>query len=44
MSNTTRTVKRQHLDEDRFGRRQPRPQARRQGTRSAIVRAAILEG
>lgn len=46
MQNLTRTPRklRRHEQEDGYGvRRQPRPAARRQGTRAAAVAAAIRE-
>jgi len=43
MQDTRKTHRRVAADE-RFGRRQPRPAARRQGTRAAVVRAAVQEG
>lgn len=42
MSNTARTAKRHQTDSD-APRRQPRPRPRRQGTRAAVVRFALLE-
>jgi hypothetical protein len=39
----SKTVHHQHRT-DNFGRRQPRPAARRSGTRASVIRAALLEG
>lgn len=41
---TYRTQYSNKLDREHFGRRQPRPASRRQGTRAGVIRAALLEG